>query len=173
MVDLPTMPKSRFLDVDREGTTITFSFERCFAESLGLGLRREEARRAARMVLKFLGPARMPPGACVLILDGGDPAGDAIATILNEIDRRLERIAVRPLSARLVEHTLGITARERSRWTKDGRLARSGTDLIRRGQRIALSTYAVSEIARLTNEPKIIRAWRKGDGEYRGLGREA
>ena len=49
----------------------------------------------------------------------------------------------------MVERTLGITARERLRWTKAGRLVRVGTNLIRRRQLTALSPDAVHEIARL------------------------
>jgi hypothetical protein len=157
------LPKSRFLDIGEHEGALTFSLARCFAESLGLRLRRQEACGAARSSLKSVGSVSWLTEGQVLILDGGEAAGNSIAAVLRRIDRRLERIAVRPLGARMVEEALGITARERSRWTKDGRLTRAGTELIRRHQLIALSTYAVDEIARLTAEPETIRAWRDAD----------
>ena len=88
---------------------------------------------------------------------------NGIAAMLSEIDQRLERIAKRPLSARMVGRMLGIASRERSRWTKDGRLAGAGTNLIQHSQLIALSTYSVDEIMRLINEPGTAHAWRKFD----------
>jgi hypothetical protein len=155
------LPKSRFLDIGRQAEMLTFSFARCFEESLGLNLHRREAHRAAKSALKSLGAVTWLSADLVLILDGRRSAIDDMASVLNEIDQRLERIAERPLSARTVERTLSITARERSRWTKDGRLAAAGTSLIRRGQLVSLSTYAVGDVARLINEPETIRAWRE------------
>ena len=167
MDGLSTLPKSRW----EQGEALTVSFVRCFTESLGLNLRRREVCRAAKSALESVGSVSWLDEGRVLILDDRELPMGEIATVLNKIDQRFERIAARPLSARAVEHTLGITARERSRWTKDGRLARAGTNLIRRGQLIALSTYAVSEIARLTNEPETIRVWRNADARRVDLAR--
>jgi hypothetical protein len=162
--------KSRFLDVGRNAETLTLSFARCFNESFALNLRRSEVHRAVRLALKTMGSVSWLTQGLVMTVDTGGRATNDIAAVLIGIDQRLERIASRPLNARVVERTLGITPRERSRWTKDGRLARAGTNLIRRGQLVALSTYSVGEIARLMNEPSKIRAWREADD--RG-GREA
>lgn len=155
--------RSRFLDVEEHGKALTFSFARCFTECLGLNLRRGEACRAARLALKSLGSVIWLAEGRVLILGGNEPALADLAAALKRIDQRLDRIASRPLDARAVELALGITARERSRWTKDGRLVRAGTTLIRRGQLIALSTYTVGEIAQLVAQPETIRAWRDRD----------
>jgi hypothetical protein len=162
-----TLLKSRFLDVGRQGGALTFSFTRCFEEALGLNLRRREAHRVAISALKSVGSVSWLAEGRVLIFNGEDLATADVATALNKIDRRLEKIATRPLSAGMVERALGITARERLRWTKDGRLARVGTNLIRRGQLIALSTYAVREIAHLMDERETIRIWREVDDRGR------
>lgn len=157
------LPKSRFIEIRRQGEALTFSFERGFEKSFGLSLRRQEAYRATKSILKSVGSVTRLSADLVLVPDDRALIMDDLASTLNEIDWRLERIAERPLSAHLVERVLGITAQERSRWTKNGWLERAGISLIRRGQLIALSTYAVDEIARLTNEPETIRAWRKAD----------
>ena len=167
MDEAAALPRSRFLDIGRQGEALTFSFARCFEDVVGLSLRRPEAYRAARVALKSVGSVSWLTEGLTFSLDSKMTAASDIAAMLNEIDQRLEGIAERPLSAHMVERALGITARERSRWTKDGRLARAGTNLIRRGHLIALSTYAVAEIARLMNEPGTIRAWREADDRGR------
>jgi len=158
------LPKSRFLEIGHQGEALTFSFERSFEQCLGLRLRWREAYRATKSALKSVGSVTRFAASLVVILEDRDTTIDDVLTMVSNIDQRLERIAARPLSARMVERALGITARERSRWTKDGRLVRTGSSLIRRGQLIALSTYAVDQIARLMNDPNTIQAWREADG---------
>jgi hypothetical protein len=58
------------------------------------------------------------------------------------IGRRLDNIAKRPMTSHEVQEVLGISARERIRWTKDNRLRTSGTFTARRQQIVTLNTYA-------------------------------
>jgi hypothetical protein len=65
------------------------------------------------------------------------------------------------LTAHLVEQALDITARERLRWTKGGRLRTAGTSKIRRGQQIVLNLYPIDSIEQLIREPQRIQSWRE------------
>jgi hypothetical protein len=62
-----------------------------------------------------------------------------------------------------VQDALNITARERIRWTKDGRLRTSGTFTARRQQVVTFSTYAVAYIEALSLRTETIEAWREAD----------
>jgi len=163
MVEHSTVLGSRFLEVRWQDGDLLLSLRRSFDEFPGLKLRRPEARRNARSVLKSVGELTWSEDDIVVRWDGRMPPTNDVVAALQDVDLRLDRIAWRPLTSRLVEEALGISTSERSRWTKDGRLKRSGTDLIRRGQPVGLSTYAVTEIAKLMNEPETIQAWRAAD----------
>lgn len=160
------LPQSRFLDVERHGDALHLSLRRGFDQSLGLRLRRRETQRRSKLCLARLGSVVWMPHESTFVLARCSPSTVEFAIVLNDLDDRLTTIAKRPLTAGEVEEVLGISARERSRWTKDGRLPHSGTQIIQRGQRIALSTYAPHEIARLMKEPETIRAWREADRDY-------
>jgi hypothetical protein len=58
---------------------------------------------------------------------------------------------------------LNITKRERLRWTKDGRLPRSGAVLVKRAHVVAVPTYAVSLVEELMALPAILAIWRDQD----------
>jgi hypothetical protein len=66
----------------------------------------------------------------------------ALHAALNNIRRRLDAIAKRPMTSHEVQEALGISARERIRWTKDNRLRTSGTG--------ATCSQAVSEPNRIS-----------------------
>lgn len=158
---------SRFLDIRPCGRTVAVSHKRCLEECFGLRTRERELRRRIRSVLKRLGPLEGPAQAHSLTL-APKPEAVAIAqAALDDLDGAIERIATRPFSCRQIEEMLGITARERLRWTKDGRLPRSGSATITRGQSITLSTYAVDTVARLAGDASIIDDWRRTDGAGR------
>jgi hypothetical protein len=154
---------SSFLDVSFQDGTYVFSFRRCFAEQIGLGLRPREVRFAAKLGLKAVGKARWLEEEVALILSGPEQLVGEVAVALRDVDRRLAKLAEKPMEASLVEQALGISGRERLRWTKDGRMARAGVNLIRRGNAVALSLYRVEDVARLLKQPEIIRAWREAD----------
>ena len=67
---------------------------------------------------------------------------------------------------KIVEEVLGISARERRRWIKDGRLATSGTGQFKKGKTIfQFYLHRVDDIARLVAHPEIIAKWRAADAE--------
>lgn len=88
-------------------------------------------------------------------------AADAFAFTLRS---RLARIASRPLDQRQVELALRITTAECNRWTKEGRLPRSGHLIINRGagqQRVQRSTFCPDGIAELLAQSDVIERWRQ------------
>src|SRR5262249_15381651 len=91
---------------------------------------------------------------------------DRVEQIVDDLKRKLDVIAKERLTPRMVEEILGITSKERSRWTKDGRLPKSGTSSFKRGrQKIQLSTHPPDKIAALAIHPEVIEAWRTNDGK--------
>jgi len=90
--------------------------------------------------------------------------------IIAEIDIVLDGFARGRVTPRMVEQVLGITTRERLRWSKDGRLPKSGAGSFKRGPRlIYFPLHPAHKIAALAADPSIIAGWRKTDG---GLVRE-
>jgi hypothetical protein len=83
--------------------------------------------------------------------------------VLWRVAEVLAEIASRPLTPRLLVTALNITTKERLRWTKDGRLPRSGAVLVKRAHVVAVPTYAVSLVEELIARPDIIAAWRDQD----------
>ncbi|MCZ7861687.1 hypothetical protein O9X98_09760 [Agrobacterium salinitolerans] len=82
--------------------------------------------------------------------------------ILEVLDQELEDSANSRLTPLEVEQTLGITDRERLRWTKDGRLPTDGTDSFRKnGVTITFSLHPYSGIAAI--KPKTVEGWRQDD----------
>jgi hypothetical protein len=82
--------------------------------------------------------------------------------VLVVLDQELEdclKSSMRPLE---VEQALGITARERLKWTKDGRLPTDGTDSFRKGGvTITFSLHPYSSIAAIN--PETVETWRQED----------
>jgi hypothetical protein len=83
--------------------------------------------------------------------------------LVHEIHQNLLMLTHKPISQYHVEKLLAITPAERLRWSKDGRLKRSGTANITRGAKITLYTYPPQIIEQLMRTPAIIAAWRQSD----------
>lgn len=87
-----------------------------------------------------------------------------VLDMLDHLDRRLTGIFEAPLPAKLVDGLLGITARERRRWWKDGRLRPCGyRTSTRSGTRFHLPVFAVDLIHSLRQDPQIIAQSRQDD----------
>lgn len=81
---------------------------------------------------------------------------------LDRLDARFARIFEAPLPAKLVDSLLGISATERRRWSKDGRLPPCGSRISTRGgSRFNLPIFAVDLIRALRQNPQIIAKWRR------------
>ena len=145
-------------DMVSRGCDVFVSMVRLHRAHPALRVREGELLRCALRELASLSASMPEDGARELRIDFRGLAEHH--DLFQALDQRLEAIANRPLSARQAQTLLGITARERLRWTKDGRLPRHGTDFIKRGQIISLATYAVEEIENLFRHPETVRRWR-------------
>jgi hypothetical protein len=68
------------------------------------------------------------------------------------------------VTPKVVEEALGITARERIRWTKDGRLPKSGTGTFKKGRHnFMYYLHPSAKIALLVETPSILKSWRDAD----------
>lgn len=94
------------------------------------------------------------------------PEAADLAGLLSVIDSVLDEFREERLHPRVVEEILGITPRERRRWTKDGRLPKSGSGSFRRGQNtIHFSLHPARKIAALAGKPGMIETWRQDDAK--------
>jgi hypothetical protein len=155
---------SRYGSVKESAGTLTVTFE--FSEELTLGLA-HRAREARRRVLKWLrrvDPLTIEKGDAHLNATFSCHVAGALTSALNAIDRDLQALMRERLHPALVEELLGITGRERIRWTKDGRLPSFGRSSFSRGPHsIGYAFYRPSEIFKLANSPDVIRQWRAAD----------
>lgn len=89
---------------------------------------------------------------------------DAVRKIIGRLRAYAKAVCAAPLHPKIVEEALGITAPERSRWTKDGRLPRAGAGSFGLGKRaIFFPLYPIEIVRQLVEQPDIIEAWRLGD----------
>jgi hypothetical protein len=79
-------------------------------------------------------------------------------------EQRLARLQQEPLTARMVEEILSITATELRRWSKDGRLPTAGRAFFGNGRKqVGLFMYAPDTIRALAGRPEQIADWRRRD----------
>lgn len=71
-----------------------------------------------------------------------------------------EEICTRPFTPATVQDALGISSRERIRWTRDGKLRPIGTKMIRDRGCFSLTLYSAEDVARLLMSPGIMALWR-------------
>jgi hypothetical protein len=152
--------------IHRDQQDILLSFDQVWRSMLGLKLRRREAQQQIRGILRAAGRCRWDgPFEVARMVDGIGRL--EIPPTRAKLAEALARIATRPLTPRLVLEVLAISSAERVRWTKDGRLPRSGATIIKRGSLIAVPTYAVAMIEDLIAKPATITSWRQDDAASR------
>ncbi|MCS0504741.1 hypothetical protein [Ancylobacter mangrovi] len=89
---------------------------------------------------------------------------EAVRKITARLRTYATTLATAPLHPKIVEEALGITALERSRWTKDGRLPRTGAGSFGLGKRaIFFPLYPIDMVRKLIERPDIIEVWRLSD----------
>ena len=148
------------VDLREDELGLAIAFDRCFVAFVGLRIRREEARRRLNQAFADCSPDWDEAGWTLRV---SAAQGAAARFALPRVAEDLAEIASRPLTPRLLVAALNITTKERLRWTKDGRLPRSGAVLIKRAHVIAVPTYAVSLVEELMAQPDILAAWRDQD----------
>lgn len=89
---------------------------------------------------------------------------DAVRSVCRKINAYLASLELAPLHPKIVDEVLRITSSERTRWTKDGRLPRTGAGSFGLGRRmIFFPLYPIDIIRRLASEPETIEGWRLSD----------
>ena len=83
---------------------------------------------------------------------------------IRSAEQKLRQFSEEKLTAKRVETILDITAAERQRWTKDGRLQSSGAEYFDNGRgQIKVFTYSLEAIATVVAKPGLISRWREID----------
>lgn len=164
MTDIPTIT-SRVLDITLTGNVTEIRFKPDRLLTAGSERRARQAVQIVRSALRRLKNRRLHEdgeGITAQIVEADDVA---VESIVATIDHKLDDLGQEPLTAKMAEEILGITSRERVRWSKDGRLPNVGKASFRRGQnRINLFTYSPTAIAELAAAPEVIAKWRTMDG---------
>jgi len=145
---------------DRNGDT-RLSFQQCIESNLGLSLRTRQVRGCISASVRAHTKIKWESATDAII-----PLAFSDATLWAIIERLTERlltIAVRPLTPRELLVALPISNKERLRWTKDGRLPRSGAVTIRRGRLISVPTYRVADVEEICANLHVVEAWRESD----------
>lgn len=89
-----------------------------------------------------------------------------IKKAIRSADLRLRQFGEEKLTAKRVETILDMTAVERQRWTKDGRLQSFGAEYFNNGRgQIRVFTYSLEAIAAVVAKPELISTWREIDRE--------
>jgi hypothetical protein len=86
---------------------------------------------------------------------------------ISKLDGRLASNLEAPLSPREVEGYLGISGRERLRWTKDGRLpSYTRRSSNRSSDKFSIPFYSVDLVNRLKSNPVVFDEWRRIDQNH-------
>jgi hypothetical protein len=155
--------RSRYLAIGYLLNEVSLAFEP--AHDLTLGSPRR-AKEACHCVLGLLKRRRIKSWKGEDEVRASIPRDDVgkLPDLLSEIDTALDAFRRQRLHPRVVEEILGITANERRRWTKDGRLPQSGSGSFRRGkQSIYFAFHPAAKIEALAREPEKIESWRNED----------
>ncbi len=160
------LQNGRFLDVVWQRDQIVFSLDRALSEHFGLNLRRAEAASRVGKNLRSIGPVVQSESGFEFNMPCDAARGEEIVDARKRLDRDLKTIAERPLTSRLAQETLGITGRERIRWTKYGRPA--GSDAYNMGQQRVMTSSArgANHIRDLAVRASLVEEWRVGDEEW-------
>ncbi len=165
---MPTQDlESNFGVVNRTSAGLVLSVTVPQSVTLGSARRVELTRRRMIRVLRRARPIQLRIDASGVSATFGADDENLAKTILAELEATLTAMKTDRLHPRIVEESLGITGRERIRWTKDGRLQQSGTGAFGVGRRsVHFALYAFSPIAALTRTPQVIEDWRRADEKH-------
>jgi hypothetical protein len=164
VVEAPGKARPAYLEIRRVRDAVVVSFKLAFEHDAILRLREREIWRRTRRVLRHVGEPFVRVEGSAVELSGLNGS----AALIHDLERTVQKIALRPLTPAMVQEILGISSRERIRWAKDGRLAPTAIIEVTRGQSFRFGTYAVADVRRLLDDPTIVAAWRKADEIVQG-----
>lgn len=131
----------------------------------------ERATEAMRLVRKSLRKAKCGVDHQfdhIQITQNGLPS-DEFGEICSAVERKLEKLRLKPLSSRAVEEILSISSGERRRWSKDGRLPHVGNALIKLGKKqLSLFLYSPVDVQVILRNPDTVLRWRQEDIAHAG-----
>lgn len=159
------MRSYRYLTISADGESTTVRFEP--SKDISLGSPSRAAELCKRVVSRFRrwAPASKGMEGKAAFATFSAPMRDRALQGAADVDRFIAGIADERLTPKVVEEALGITSRERARWTKDGKLPRSGTGRFRKGaQTLQFSYYRAADIRKLAATPAVIEQWRASGG---------
>lgn len=143
---------------------ISISFQPPYSLTLGSESRARDVRYRVKAKLKRAAPLSRNDDGKTVRAKFQLSSAPLLKAVLSEIDRLLDDFPKARLTPRMVEEILRISAAERRRWNKDGRLPKSGAGSFRRGkQSISFNLHPPEKIARLAKDPALIAQWRRED----------
>lgn len=145
-------------------------FEPTFDIALG-STRRAKAviRRVLRVLRKWRLEASLDDNGARAIIP---TSSFQMSALLAAIDAEVAAFKSERIHPKVVEEILAISAQERLRWTKNGRLPTSGYTSFQNGTKsIFLMLYPAAAIALFARAPEQIEAWRRADAAAAAQGR--
>lgn len=163
MVDL-SLCGSRYVSVWSESSGVVMTLVLTTEMTLGSPRRERQLRSQILQCFKRLGCSKLSSGGNVVCAWFAQQSALEIQNLIRDIDDGIHGLLHEPLYPRVVEEMLGITASERIRWTKNGRLKTSGQGAFRRGQReIYFRRYSFKQMLIILRNIEIVHAWREED----------
>lgn len=155
---------SRYATIIDSAKGLSITFRPSSELTLGSSRREKAIKRRVAKLLRNSRPFLLSVDDEQICATFGPDAEGELPAALSAIDASIEAFKEERLYPKVVEEILQITSRERLRWTKDGRLPRSGAAAFGVGQRsIHFALHPVEQIAALSKSPEIIAAWRSAD----------
>jgi DNA-binding GntR family transcriptional regulator len=155
------MVSSRYTRVVPSADGIDLVIEFPFRLTLGLAQRKKQARRRIHKALAMERVVDTAHGEACVIARFGLGMANGVRHAADTIEKSLTALAAERLTPKAVEEALGISSKERIRWTKEGRLPRSGTGTFKKGAHVFQhSLHPADKIADLAENPAVIASWR-------------
>jgi hypothetical protein len=157
---------SRHLWIERDTKTILISYKLSQAMTFGSKIREKDLRRRIKARLERWSPQKIMDAGEVVSAYWQTADIERVKSAISHVDQMLDAFRKERVIPKIVEEVLGISARERRRWIKDGRLATSGTGQFKKGKTVfQFYLHRADDIARLVAHPEIIAEWRATDAE--------
>jgi hypothetical protein len=132
--------------------------------TIGHHRRAKHALRLVRSALAKIPNCEIEIAEKTLTAKASDARKPGLLNAMEIARRHLELFSAEKITAKAAEEILGITALERQRWTKDGRLPKSGTEFFRRGSsQIQIPTYSRETLVTLYQNLDLLSGWRSAD----------
>jgi hypothetical protein len=155
---------SPYVRVDRQDGQVILTVEIGHGLTLGSARRERKSIDLIKRTLRGSRPREIRRSNQRIQILFDRLADTGLRNLIAKIDKAVITFRSERLYPREVEEILGITSRERIRWTKEGRIPKSGKGSFGCGSRsIPFAMHPSDAIAALANGRHIIEAWRAAD----------